>query len=105
MNYVGILDHGGSRWRIRVPDLPGVEGLSMSVEAAMRIVIGGVQDCLVHYRTNCQPYPAPRSEFDVLCDRDVGFDPMAGEDFVLIPVMIGGFSLRLALCELEAAAI
>jgi predicted RNase H-like HicB family nuclease len=86
VNYVGILDGGGSVWGVRIPDLRGCYGGGATPEAAIADAISAAREWSEHKSGRGAAIPAARSVSEIVETEKP--DPNAGETVVFIPVLL-----------------
>lgn len=86
--YVGILDGSKDVWGVRIPDVPGCHGGGTTPEAAITDAVSALREFAAHRQTRGVPLVSPRSVQEVMCDKESGFAPSAGEAIVMVPLVL-----------------
>lgn len=102
-HYVGILDHDGATWGVRIPDLPGCHGGGDSADSAIADAISAAREWAEYRAGKGAVLPEPRDLDAIVKSEDNGL--AAGEFAVMIPLLLDSGRPVRANLSLDAALL
>jgi predicted RNase H-like HicB family nuclease len=87
MRYVALIDGKEGAYGVVVPDLPGCTSAGKTYDAAYRNAIEAIRLWIEDALEDGEKLPRPRSQLELLADRDVRRALADGAALIIIPVV------------------